>query len=139
MQIAFSEAEICITKQISMQTIVQQTEMMYRDEQVRLGAVSKFLTWSQNQEKNRFGWLALILASHGCVLTPLTLFAVILSGASLPLFIAAIIAMGLALVTNLAAMPTKVIIPAFFLSILIDVTIVVICAVNGFDPAAVGV
>jgi hypothetical protein len=73
------------------------------------------------------------------VLTPLTLFAVILSGASLPLFIAAIIAMGLALVTNLAAMPTKVIIPAFFLSILIDVTIVVICAVNGFDPAAVGV
>ncbi len=127
-----------------MQTIIQQ-EAVYNAENTadrtmnaRTGIVSRFLHWSAKQERNRFGWLALILTSHGCVLTPLTLFAVILSGSSLALFIAAVGAMGLVLVTNLAAMPTRVTIPAFFLSIVIDVAIVVICAISGFNVAGAG-
>ena len=122
-----------------MQTILQQqTNTTYVEKQVKLPVLTRFFQWSACQEKNRFGWLAFILTSHGCVLTPLTLFAVILSGASLPLFIAAIVAMGLALVTNLAAMPTKVTIPVFFFSILIDVAVVVACAILGFNIAGVG-
>ena len=40
--------------------------------------------------------------------------------------------MGMALVTNPAAMPTKIVIPVFFLSVLMDVAIIAICAINGF-------
>lgn len=123
-----------------MQTILQQqADTTYVESQVKVPVLTRFMRWSESQEKYRFGWLAFILTSHGCVLTPLTLFAVILSGASLPLFIAVIVAMGMALVTNLAAMPTKVTIPVFFLSILIDVAVVVACAVLGFQVAGAGI
>jgi hypothetical protein len=37
------------------------------------------------------------------------------------------VAMGIALVTNLAAMPTKVTIPAFLFSVLIDITVIAAC------------
>jgi hypothetical protein len=45
----------------------------------------------------------------------------------------AIIAMGMALVTNLAALPTKITIPVFLLSIIIDIAIVVASLSIGFD------
>jgi len=38
--------------------------------------------------------------------------------------------MGLAVVTNLAAMPTKITIPAFRLSVVIDVAIIIVCIVS---------
>jgi len=73
------------------------------------------------------------LAGHGCIITPITLFAIILSGSNLVFFIAAIIAMMASLVTNLAALPTKYTIPTFVLSIVIDLIIVISCAIIGFD------
>ena len=94
---------------------------------------SKFTNWCVGQESYRLGWLAVILAIHGCALTPITLFAVILSGTNLVLYISVLAAMGLAVVTNLAAMPTKVTIPAFFLSVLIDVAIIIICLASGIN------
>jgi hypothetical protein len=33
--------------------------------------ISTFLTWAENQNDNRFTWLAIALAGHGCFLTPL--------------------------------------------------------------------
>ena len=92
---------------------------------------AKFTNWCVGQEPYRLGWLAGILAIHGCALTPITLFAVILSGTSLVLYISVLVAMGLAVVTNLAAMPTKVTIPAFFLSVVIDVAIIITCLASG--------
>ena len=92
---------------------------------------SKFTNWCVSQEPYRLGWLAGILAIHGCALTPITLFAVILSGTNLVLYISVLVAMGLAVVTNLAAMPTKVTIPAFFLSVLMDVAIIIVCLASG--------
>ena len=92
---------------------------------------SKFTNWCVSQEQYRLGWLAGILAVHGCALTPITLFAVILSGTNLVLYISVLVAMGLAVVTNLAAMPTKVTIPAFFLSVLMDLVIIIICIASG--------
>jgi hypothetical protein len=41
--------------------------------------------------------------------------------------------MGMSLVTNLAAMPTKITIPVLVFSILIDIAIVVSCLAIGFD------
>ena len=68
------------------------------------------------------------LAVHGCALTPVTVMATLFAGPNFILFMTAMVAMGIALVTNLAAMPTKITIPAFALSILIDVVILISCA-----------
>lgn len=62
--------------------------------------------------------------------------AVLLAGANLTLFIVAIAAMGMSLVTNLAAMPTKITIPVFALSILIDLVVAGIALAHGLDIAS---
>jgi hypothetical protein len=46
---------------------------------------SRFIAWCESQEKYRFGWLGGILAIHGCALTPITLFAVVLFGTNFAL------------------------------------------------------
>ena len=97
---------------------------------------SKFITWCRGQEKYRLGWLGGILAIHGCVLTPITLFAVVLTGTNFALYIATLVAMGIAVVTNLAAMPTKITIPVFFLSVLIEVAVIIMALSSGFNFAS---
>jgi hypothetical protein len=62
--------------------------------------------------------------------------AVLLAGTNLALFVTAIVAMGLSLVTNLAAMPTKITIPVFILSVLIDFVVVAIALAHGLDIAS---
>ena len=86
---------------------------------------SRFITWADGQEERRFMWLALALGGHGCVLTPLTILLVVaLTGLNLALFLTALGAMALALIVNLAAMPTRYTIPAFFLSVLVDIGVI---------------
>ena len=89
-----------------------------------LNFVHRFFDWCKIQEKNRLGWLAAILAIHGCVLTPLTLCIVAFTPHSFIVWPFIIGAIGMCLVTNLAAMPTRVTIPVFFFSILIDVVVI---------------
>jgi hypothetical protein len=43
--------------------------------------------------------------------------------------------MGACLVVNLAALPTKITIPVFFISVLIDLVIIISCIVIGLNPA----
>ena len=85
--------------------------------------VSKFISWCETQEKYRFGWLGLILAVHGCVITPITIFTIVMSGNNIALWGIVMGAMGMSLITNLAALPTKITIPVFFLSVIIDLSI----------------
>jgi hypothetical protein len=87
-----------------------------------------FINWCKGQQENRLIWLGVAVAGHGCVITPLTVFAVTMAGNSLVLFMLAIFAMAISLVTNLAALPTKITIPAFALSILIDIGILISAA-----------
>jgi hypothetical protein len=103
---------------------------------IHTSVFSKFFSWCKNQEKYRLGWLGAILTVHGCVLTPITLFAVILAGTNFVLYIAVLVSMAMAVVTNLAAMPTKFTIPVFFFSILIDIIVITLCIVAGFSYAA---
>jgi hypothetical protein len=93
----------------------------------------RFMKFCNDQQEFRLLWLGIALAGHGCILTPLTVMAVLLAGTNLYLFILALVAMGLSLVTNLAAMPTKVTIPVFILSILIDIAIIIATIFIGFD------
>ena len=95
----------------------------------------KFINWCDGQEEYRFGWLAAALSLHGCVLTILTMFAVVLAGNHFIFWPFVIGAMGATLLVNLAAMPTKITIPVFFFSVLIDLAIVISCIVIGFDPS----
>jgi hypothetical protein len=88
---------------------------------------SRFFTWCESQEKYRFGWLAGIIAGHGCFITPATLLFVMMAGNSPVLWAFVIASMGMALVTNLAALPTKITIPVFFLSVLIDLIVIINC------------
>jgi hypothetical protein len=97
---------------------------------------SKFITWSDTQQGNRLLWPGLILCLHGCVLTPLTVMAVLLAGTNLILFMVTIVAMGISLVSNLAAMPTKITIPLFVLSIIIDLVVVGFALAHGLDIAS---
>jgi hypothetical protein len=93
---------------------------------------SRFINWCANQDHNRYGWLGVAIGSHGCVFTPLTMFAIIMSGNHIAFWLLAIIAMMMTLVTNLAALPTKITIPVFLFSILLDIAIIIACATMGF-------
>ena len=86
--------------------------------------LSRFITWCNGQEKYRFGWLAVIITVHGCILTPLTVLAIVSGGNNFVFWGIAICAMAMALVTNLAASPTKITIPVFFFSVLLDVVVI---------------
>jgi hypothetical protein len=87
--------------------------------------LSRFISWCNGQEKYRFGWLAIIITIHGCILAPVTVLSIALGGNNFVLWGVAIGAMAMALVTNLAAMPTKVTIPVFFFSVLLDLLVIV--------------
>lgn len=113
---------------MKMQTTLHPTiNATYTGVSVKSTLWARFMSYCKSQEHNRLMWLGIILAAHGCALTPITVMATLFAGPNFILFMTAIIAMAIALVTNLAAMPTKITIPAFVLSILIDIAIVVSC------------
>ena len=120
-----------------MATTIQQTiATTYTGTSNKTSVFNRFINWCEGQQKNRFIWLGLALAGHGCALTPITLFAVILSGNLIFFWIMAIVAMMTALVTNLAALPTKYTIPAFLFSIVMDLVIIISCLAMGFNMSA---
>src|SRR5688500_6550128 len=87
--------EICGTKtQITMENTFQRAISAGQSTKVaRPSLFTKFSNWCAGQETYRLGWLGGILAIHGCVLTPITLFAVILSGTNFALYITTLVAM----------------------------------------------
>ena len=98
----------------------------------RPSLVRRFLDWCDDQQRYRFGWLASIIAIHGCIMAPITVIAVMLGGNSMVYWALAIGAMAISLIVNLAAESTKVTIPVFFLGLLIDVAVIAICLANYF-------
>src|SRR5258705_12566849 len=95
----------------------------------------KFIDWCESQQKYRIGWMIVTITLHGCVLTIFTMFAVILAGNHFIFWPFVIVAMGITLFTNLVALPTKITIPVFFFSVLIDLVIIISCIVIGLDPS----
>ena len=93
----------------------------------------KFIAWCISQEKNRFLWLAGIITIHGCVITPVTVFFITAAGTSMFLFALAIAAITMSLVVNLAAMPTKITVPVFFLSVIIDLAVIAATIATGLS------
>jgi len=117
-----------------METILQQkiTSSLV-NQPSKTSAIAKFLTWCDDQDENRLGWLAVAVGGHGCFITPITMFAIIMAGNHIFFWALALTAMGASLVSNLAAMPTKVTIPIFVISVVIDIAIIASCIAIGFD------
>jgi len=107
-----------------METTINQS-ISYTQSVSKTSASARFSSWCENQQENRLLWLGIALAGHGCILTPITVMVVLFTSFSFPLFMLAMVAMGMSLVTNLAAMPTKVTIPVLFASMVLDAVIVV--------------
>lgn len=96
----------------------------------------KFINWADKQQDNRFLWLTIGIAGHGFVFTIFTVMMIVLTGNHLIFWPFAIAAMAMCLISNLAALPTKITIPILFLSLLIDIVIIALCLVNGFNIEA---
>jgi hypothetical protein len=94
---------------------------------------TKFINWCAAQEERRYFWLGLAIGGHGCVFTILTVLAIMLAGNPIILWPFALGAMAACLIVNLAAMPTKITIPVFFASLLIDAAIIGICVAHGLS------
>lgn len=116
-------------------TLPQSFTTSYTEQQSKTSVLKKFMNWCEGQQKNRLLWLGVSLTAHGCILTPITIMAVLLAGSNLVLFVLALVAMGVSLVTNLAALPTKITIPVFVFSIVLDIVIILSCVLTGFDIA----
>jgi hypothetical protein len=101
----------------------------------RTNIFQRFIHWCDIQEKNRLFWLGIALCGHGCFLTPATILAVVLAGTPIALFMTAMATMTMVLVTNLAAQPTKVTVPIFFLSVLVDLGIILSCVGLGYHAS----
>ena len=102
-----------------------------------ISPLKRFINWANSQEKNRFLWLALGIVGHGCVLTIITMMSIMFAGNNFIYWPFAIAAMTMTVVSNLAALPTKYTIPVFFLSIIIDLTIIALCIGHGFSASVV--
>jgi len=118
-----------------METTVKHVYAHQLDVTNKVSAWKKFIDWCEGQEKYRFGWLAAALSIHGCILTILTMFAVVLAGNHFIFWPFVIGAMAVTLISNLAAMPTKITIPVFFFSVIIDLVIIITCLFIGLDPS----
>jgi len=81
-------------------------------------------------------WAAIGIAGHGCAFTILTLLVILFTGNHFIFWPFAIGAMAMTVVVNLAALPARITIPIFFLSLIIDAVIIAMCIANGFDIAA---
>lgn len=121
-----------------METIVHHSiNQSYTETHYSYSPWKRFITWAEGQEENRLLWLALAVVGHGCIITILTIVAIIFSGNLFIFWPFAIAAMAMAVISNLAAMPTKITIPVFFFSILVDLAIIGCCMAIGFDSSGV--
>jgi hypothetical protein len=110
-----------------MQTLHQTIPHHYQSTNHGQGMATKFMNWCTGQQENRIAWLAIILAVHGCILVPVTMLAIFAYGVNIVLCSITLGAMAMALVPNLAALPTRITIPVFVLSILADVVVITVC------------
>lgn len=93
----------------------------------RLSWRARFTGFVKRQEANRFLWMIVSLIAQSCVVTPGVLGLIFYSGASLLLLLFSVAAVMIVFVTNLAATPVRIILPAFALSLAIDAAIVLLC------------
>jgi hypothetical protein len=122
-----------------MSTITRQSTFTsyYESTTPKTSARKRFITWAESQDKDyHFGWSGGIIAIHGCVITPLTCLVIMATGGQFIFWALVIGALAIAIIPNLAALTTKYTIPLFFLSIVIDVLLIIVSLSQGFNMEA---
>jgi hypothetical protein len=92
-----------------------------------------FLNWADAQQSDRFLWMAFIILGHSIIFTPGTLAIIFFSGNHFFFWPVTICAMMACLVVNLAGLSTKITIPVFFISLIIDLVIIICTVTNSID------
>ena len=88
--------------------------------------LSKFFSWCAGQEDNRFMWLAISFFGLIGMLLPVTVIAILFAGGNSPaLWIIACAFNVPVLILNLAAQPSKIVLPALMLAVLVDVCVII--------------
>jgi len=101
------------------------TSPTYVEKTQRVNALRRFITWCDQQEKNRLLWLGIAVMGLIGTILPLTLLSVLfLSGNNFTLWIIVLSANTPVLALNLAAQPPKVTIPVMLASLIIDVMVI---------------
>ncbi|HEY8733389.1 MAG TPA: hypothetical protein VIL90_02410 [Puia sp.] len=85
----------------------------------------RFLNWSKEEEKNRIAWVGISITIMTAIFFPVTMVAILLHGASFKLIIIAMFSLILVVIPNLAALPTRITIPAFSIGMLLDILLVI--------------
>lgn len=93
-------------------------------------AQQKVIQWSANLQEQRLPLLAAMLMIHGCITVPLTMVCLNLAGFELVQFSLITLATFAILVTNLAALPTKITIPTYLASSAIHLAVILISIVK---------
>ena len=89
--------------------------------------IKRFFDWATQEDvKHHIGWVGLSIIAMTAIFFPLTMFAILFNGASFGLIVAAMVPLVLVFVTTLAALPTRYIIPFFFVGVLAELIIIVI-------------
>jgi hypothetical protein len=88
--------------------------------------VRRFKAFCEQQQENRLGWTAFTLAAQVFLLAPLTLMAIALNGNRFALWIPVILSSFAVVLCNLMALPTKITIPVFCLSVLINAGVIML-------------
>jgi hypothetical protein len=86
--------------------------------------LTRFLNWADNQQFDRLLWLGIAFMFHGCVLTPITVMVALTANSGFWVIGGAIFSILIIVITGLAALPTKITIPIFFLSIALDIILI---------------
>ncbi len=88
--------------------------------------IQKFQAFCERQQENRLGWTAFSMAVQVCLLVPITLSAVYFNGNRFILWVPVILSSFVTEFSNLASLPTKISIPIFFISLLINLSVIML-------------
>lgn len=87
--------------------------------------IQRFKAFCEGQQKNRLGWTAFTMVGQICIAL-ITLLAVFYNGNRFVLWIPVILSSFVIEVTNLTALPTKITIPIFCTSVLINAGVIIL-------------
>ncbi|HYK44009.1 MAG TPA: hypothetical protein VEV83_02510 [Parafilimonas sp.] len=94
------------------------------------GILKKFFSWCATQDDNKFMWLAISFFGLIGMVLPITAMAILFAGGnSLALWIIACAFNVPVLILNLAAQPSKIVLSALTLAVLVDVCVIAVSLV----------
>jgi len=107
------------------------TSAVYVEKEPRVRSLRKFITWCDQQEKNRLLWLGIGIMGHIGMILPLTLLAILfLANNNFAMWVVVLCANMPVLALNLAAQPPKVTIPVMLTSLIINIVVIVMSAIT---------